>query len=159
MIAWHYTTGLKLPLICESGLLRPPDVIMAPEWERRPVLWFSTILRTSSPESVLRSTRVWATAKYAGRKTIVHGIVEEVRQVGDTTYVSFGQEYPFQTFSAVISPEHYSKVFRSIPVADEEGGFGEYWVTGRVEIVDGRAIVRITKQNQIVSDAHLPQDD
>ena len=98
-------------------------------------------------------------AKYAGRRTVVHGIVVEVRQVGDTAYVNFGQEYPFQTFSAIISPEHYSRVFRSIPVADEEGGFGEYWVTGRVEIVDGRAIVRVTKQNQIVSDAQLPQDD
>ena len=38
MIAWHYTVGLKLPLICESGVLRPTDVCIGPG--ERPVLWF-----------------------------------------------------------------------------------------------------------------------
>ena len=61
-------------------------------------------------------------AKYAGRRTVVHG-----NRGGNAA-----------------SWRNYSKVFRSIPVAEEEGSFGEYWVTGRVEIVDGRAIVRVT---------------
>jgi hypothetical protein len=57
-------------------------------------------------------------AKYAGRRTLVHVVVEEVRDVGGTTYANFGGEYPFQTFAAVISPI-YPKVFRSIPKPDE----------------------------------------
>ena len=40
MIAWHYTIGLMLPLICESGVLRPTDAGIPPD--ERPVLWFST---------------------------------------------------------------------------------------------------------------------
>jgi hypothetical protein len=40
MLAWHYTVGLKLPLIRESGCLRPTDVGIGPD--ERPVLWFST---------------------------------------------------------------------------------------------------------------------
>ena len=40
MIAWHYTTGLHLPLIRESGVLRPSGVFIGPD--ERPVLWFST---------------------------------------------------------------------------------------------------------------------
>jgi hypothetical protein len=40
VIAWHYTNGLKLPLIRESGCLRPTDVGIGPA--ERPVLWFST---------------------------------------------------------------------------------------------------------------------
>jgi len=39
-IAWHYTIGLKLPLIYESGVLRPTDVYI--EKHEIPVLWFST---------------------------------------------------------------------------------------------------------------------
>jgi hypothetical protein len=40
IIAWHYTTGLKLPLIRESGCLRPTDAYIEPG--ERPVLWWST---------------------------------------------------------------------------------------------------------------------
>jgi hypothetical protein len=40
MIAWHYTVGLTLPLICESGVLRPTDALIGRD--ERPVLWFST---------------------------------------------------------------------------------------------------------------------
>lgn len=40
MMAWHYTVGLKLPLIRESGTLRPADAYIAPG--ERPILWFST---------------------------------------------------------------------------------------------------------------------
>src|ERR1700741_1052892 len=40
LIAWHYTIGLKLPLIRESGCLRPTDTGIGPS--ERPVLWFST---------------------------------------------------------------------------------------------------------------------
>jgi hypothetical protein len=40
VIAWHYTTGLHLPLIRESGVLRPSGVFIGPD--ERPVLWFST---------------------------------------------------------------------------------------------------------------------
>jgi hypothetical protein len=39
-LAWHYTVGLKLPLIRESGVLRPTDAGIGPD--ERPVLWFST---------------------------------------------------------------------------------------------------------------------
>jgi hypothetical protein len=98
-------------------------------------------------------------AKYVGRRTTVHGIVAGVREVSGTTYIDFGGEYPAQAFSALISGEQYPAVSRAIPLPDEEGGFGEYWVTGRVELVDGQPIIRITKRNQIVSDAQLAQDD
>ena len=98
-------------------------------------------------------------AKYAGRWTLVHGVVEEVRDVGGTTYVNFGGEYPFQTFAAVISPKDYPTVFRSIPKPDEDGSFGEYWITGRVELVDGRALIHITELNQILSDNQMSTDD
>jgi hypothetical protein len=96
-------------------------------------------------------------AKYAGRRTLVHGVVDEVREVGGTTYVNFGGKYPFQTFAAVISSKDYPKVFRSIPTPDEkeDGGFGEYWVTGRVELVNGRALIRVTELDQIVSDYQM----
>jgi hypothetical protein len=40
LIAWHYTIGLKLPLIRESGSLRPSTAGIGPD--ERPVLWFST---------------------------------------------------------------------------------------------------------------------
>ena len=40
VIAWHYTIGLKLPLIRESGVLRPTDACIPPD--ERPVCWFST---------------------------------------------------------------------------------------------------------------------
>jgi hypothetical protein len=40
MIAWHYTVGNKLPLIRESGCLRPTDACIEPG--ERPVCWFST---------------------------------------------------------------------------------------------------------------------
>lgn len=98
-------------------------------------------------------------AKYAGRRTLVHGLVEEVRDVAGTTYVNFGGEYPFQTFAAVISPQDYPTVHRSIPRPDEDGDFGEYWVTGRIELVEGRALVRVTNLNQILSDSQMYTDD
>jgi hypothetical protein len=38
-IAWHYTVGLKLPAIHESGVLRPTDACIEPY--EKPVCWFS----------------------------------------------------------------------------------------------------------------------
>jgi hypothetical protein len=98
-------------------------------------------------------------AKYAGRRALVYGVVEEVRNVGGTTYVNFGGRYPFQRFAAVIAPKDYSNVFRSIPQPNDDGSFGEYWVTGRVELVNGRALIRVTTLNQILSDSQFPSDE
>lgn len=39
MIAWHYTTGAKLELILQDGVLRPADIGVAPP--EQPILWFS----------------------------------------------------------------------------------------------------------------------
>lgn len=39
MIAWHYTTGAKLELILNSGVLRPADIGVEPP--EKPILWFS----------------------------------------------------------------------------------------------------------------------
>lgn len=40
VLAWHYTVGMKLPLIRESGVIKPTDVYIEPD--ERPVSWWST---------------------------------------------------------------------------------------------------------------------
>jgi hypothetical protein len=43
MIAWHYTTGSKLPLIRESGVLRPTDAGIEPG-EPDPLVFHCSLL-------------------------------------------------------------------------------------------------------------------
>jgi hypothetical protein len=97
-------------------------------------------------------------AKYAGRKTLVHGMVEEVKRTENRIYVNFGGSYPFQTFSAVLYLEDYDDLKGNIPVAESDGSYGEYWVDGRIELVDGRAQIRLIRKNQLLSDGQFGEN-
>jgi hypothetical protein len=82
-IAWHYTVGLKLPAIRESGVLRPTDACI--ESYEKPVCWFS-VNPYWEPTSAKISHQSFIAAVTSEDRAAFRRFMQETAEVGEGLY-------------------------------------------------------------------------